>query len=98
MADDIIELVRGEIAKQRIAEQQTDDVALRKLCNVFRAAASAIEDLMGSPAQNRNDGITSVSFLCPTCGQPMKIVRKPTDGGQRITGTCEQCGGKVSIK
>ena len=95
MADDLLALIREEIAKQEIAHQQTDDVPLRKLCNVLKAAASAIEELMGSPAQNRDDGIISIAIACPVCGKPMRIVRKPTDSGQSISGVCPHCDGRV---
>ena len=98
MDDDLLALIREEIAKQEIARQQSDDVSLRKLCNVFKAAASAVEDLMGGSAQNHHDGIISIAIACPACGQPMKIVRKPMDSGQSISGVCPSCGQLVSYR
>lgn len=93
--DTLIALVRTEIAKQEVARQETDDGPLRKLHNCLRGAAAAIEELMGSPAQNHHDGIISIAIACPACGQPMKIVRKPTDSGQSISGVCPSCGQRV---
>jgi len=95
MDDDISTLIRQEIAKQEIARQAADDVPLRKLYNVLRAAAAAIEELMGSPAQDRKDGIIAVSVSCPHCGATVRVIRTPTEAGQRIVGTCAACGRRV---
>lgn len=95
MTDDLRTLIHAELARYEVARQEADDGPLRKLHNCLRGAAAAIEELMGSPAQNRNDGIITVAIACPACGQGMKIVRKPTDGGQCISGVCPHCGERV---